>query len=51
LVFGAGPTVIGTVPLIVSDVPPPPTVTGPWWVRTADAVAGAVTDAVRALAA
>ena len=51
LVFAAGPTVIGSVPLIVSDVPPPPTTSGPWWVRTADAVAGAVGDAVRAIAA
>ena len=51
LVFAAGPTVIGTVPLIVSDIPPPPTMTGPWWVRTADALAGAVADAVRAIAA
>jgi hypothetical protein len=51
LVFAAGPTVIGTVPLIVSDVPPPPTTSGPWWVRTAEAVAGGVADAVRGLAA
>ncbi len=50
LVFAAGPTVIGSVPLIVSDVPPPPTTSGPWWIRTADAVAGAVADAVRAIA-
>lgn len=51
LVFTAGPAVLGTVPLIVSDVPPPPTATGPWWMRTGDAVAGAVADAVRAIAA
>lgn len=51
LVFAAGSTIIGTVPLVVSDVPPPPIATGPWWVRTADAVAGAVADAVRAIAA
>jgi serine-type D-Ala-D-Ala carboxypeptidase (penicillin-binding protein 5/6) len=51
LVFAAGPAVLGSVPLIVSDVPPPPTATGPWWARTADAVGGAVADAVRAVAA
>jgi D-alanyl-D-alanine carboxypeptidase (penicillin-binding protein 5/6) len=51
LVFAAGPTVIGSVPLVVSDVPPPPAATGPWWARTADAVAGAVADGVRAIAA
>jgi D-alanyl-D-alanine carboxypeptidase len=51
LVFAAGSTVLGSVPLIVSAVPPPPTATGPWWMRTADAVAGAVADAVRAIAA
>jgi hypothetical protein len=39
------------VPLIVPEVPPPPTAKGPWWVRTADAVAGAVADAVGAVAA
>jgi len=39
------------VPLVVPEVPPPPTAEGPWWVRTADAVAGAVADAVRAVAA
>jgi hypothetical protein len=37
--------------LLVSDVPPPPTTTGPWWARTADAVGGALADAVRAIAA
>jgi D-alanyl-D-alanine carboxypeptidase (penicillin-binding protein 5/6) len=51
LVFGAGSSVLGAVPLIVPAVPPPPTAEGPWWVRTADAVAGAVADAVRAVAA
>ncbi|MFL5790707.1 MAG: serine hydrolase [Actinomycetota bacterium] len=51
LVVAAGPAVLGSVPLIVSDVPPPPTATGPWWLRTADAVAGAAADAVRAIAA
>jgi hypothetical protein len=35
----------------VSDVPPPPAATGPWWARTADAVSGAVADAIRAIAA
>jgi D-alanyl-D-alanine carboxypeptidase (penicillin-binding protein 5/6) len=51
LVFGAGSSVLGTVPLVVPEVPPPPTAEGPWWVRTADAVAGALADAVRAVAA
>jgi D-alanyl-D-alanine carboxypeptidase (penicillin-binding protein 5/6) len=51
LVFAAGTNVLGQVPLIVPEVPPPPVATGPWWVRTADAVAGAVADAVHAVAA
>jgi hypothetical protein len=32
-------------------VPPPPETAGPWWLRAGDAVAGAVADAVRAVAA
>jgi serine-type D-Ala-D-Ala carboxypeptidase (penicillin-binding protein 5/6) len=51
LVFVAGSAVLGRVPLLVSDVPPPPAATGPWWARTADAVSGAVADAIRAIAA
>ena len=51
LVVRDGDTVLGSVPLIVPAVPPPPTAEGPWWLRTADAVAGAVADAVRAVAA
>jgi D-alanyl-D-alanine carboxypeptidase (penicillin-binding protein 5/6) len=42
--------VLGRVPLVVSDVPPAPASSGPWWVRTAVAVSGAVADAVHALA-
>ena len=51
LVLRAGTDVLGQVPLIVPAVPPPPTTEGPWWVRTAGAVAGAFGDAVRAIAA
>ncbi len=51
LVVTAGTNTLGAVPLIVPSVPPPPTVEGPWWMRTADAVAGAVGDAVRSVAA
>jgi len=51
LFVAAGTNVLGQVPLIVPAVPPPPAAPGPWWARTADAVAGAVADAVRAFAA
>ncbi|MGH2630535.1 MAG: D-alanyl-D-alanine carboxypeptidase family protein [Actinomycetota bacterium] len=41
---------LGSSPLVVSAVPPPPAAgDGPWWMRTIDAVAGAVTDAVDGL--
>jgi D-alanyl-D-alanine carboxypeptidase (penicillin-binding protein 5/6) len=51
LVLRSGKDVLGQVPLIVPAVPPPPAAEGPWWVRTAGAVAGAFGDAVRAIAA
>ena len=51
LVFSSGDQVLGQVPLIVPVVPPPPQTAGPWWLRAGDAVAGAVADAVRAVAA
>lgn len=45
-----GPTAtVGSVPLVVSSVPPPPRETGPWWARAAASVWGAVAGAVRAL--
>src|SRR5215210_303834 len=42
LVVRAGDMVLGSVGLVVSDVPPPPAAEGPWWARTAAAIAGAV---------
>jgi D-alanyl-D-alanine carboxypeptidase (penicillin-binding protein 5/6) len=51
LVVRDGDTVLGSVPLLVPDVPPPPASSGPWWTRAADAVGGAAVDAVEALAA
>ena len=51
LVVSSGDQVLGQVPLIVPVVPPPPQTAGPWWLRAGDAVAGAVADAVRAVAA
>ncbi len=51
LVVREGTDTLGHVPLIVPAVPPPPATEGPWWVRTAGAVAGAFGDAVRAIAA
>jgi len=51
LVIREGDTVLGSVPLLVPDVPPPPASSGPWWTRAAGAVGGAVVDAVEALAA
>jgi D-alanyl-D-alanine carboxypeptidase (penicillin-binding protein 5/6) len=51
LVVREGDVVVGTVPLSVPSVPPPPTSEGPWWVRAAHAVGGAVVDAIDALAA
>ena len=51
LVVRDGDTVLGSVPLIVPDVPPPPASEGPWWARAAGAIGGAVVDAVESLAA
>ena len=51
LVIREGDIVLGSVPLLVPDVPPPPATSGPWWTRAAGAVGGAVVDAVEALAA
>jgi serine-type D-Ala-D-Ala carboxypeptidase (penicillin-binding protein 5/6) len=51
LVVRDGDTVLGGVPLLVPDVPPPPASEGPWWARAGDAIGGAVVDAVEALAA
>jgi len=51
LVIREGDIVLGSVPLLVPDVPPPPASSGPWWTRAAGAVGGAVVDAVEALAA
>jgi hypothetical protein len=51
LVVSSAGQMLGEVPLIVPVVPPPPQTAGPWWLRAGDAVAGAVADAVRAVAA
>ena len=51
LVVHAGPEVLGRVPLVVPSVPPAPATSGPWWLRSAGAVGGAVIDGIRALAA
>jgi D-alanyl-D-alanine carboxypeptidase (penicillin-binding protein 5/6) len=51
LVVRAGGAVLGRIPLIVPEVPPAPPSNGPWWARAAAAVAGAVGDAIRAVAA
>jgi D-alanyl-D-alanine carboxypeptidase (penicillin-binding protein 5/6) len=50
VVVRSGDDLLGHVPAIVSDVPPPPAASGPWWVRAAVAVGGAVGDAIQALA-
>ena len=50
LVVRDGDLVVGTLPLIVPEVPPPPASEGPWWSRAAGAIAHAVADAVEALA-
>ena len=41
---------LGSSPLVVSEVPPPPAAgDDPWWVRTVDAVAGGVAEALDGL--
>jgi serine-type D-Ala-D-Ala carboxypeptidase (penicillin-binding protein 5/6) len=40
---------LGRVPLVASDVGPPPAPSDPWWVRAAGALAGAVTATVDGL--
>ena len=50
LVVHVDDAVLGRVPLVVPAVPPAPASSGPWWVRAAGAVGGAVLDAIRALA-
>jgi D-alanyl-D-alanine carboxypeptidase (penicillin-binding protein 5/6) len=42
--------VLGSVPLVVAEVPAPPETSGPWWMRSAATVTRAVTDAVSGLA-
>jgi hypothetical protein len=41
---------LGSVPLVVPDVPPPPAVEGPWWARTFVTVVRAVGDTIGSLA-
>jgi len=41
--------VIGSVPLIVSAVPPPPASSGPWWARAGVSLGRSIAGAVRAL--
>lgn len=50
LVVRADGGVLGRVALIVPEVPPAPASSGPWWVRAAVAVGGALADAIHALA-
>jgi D-alanyl-D-alanine carboxypeptidase (penicillin-binding protein 5/6) len=40
---------IGSVPLIVSTVPPPPASSGPWWARAGMSLGRSIVGAVRAL--
>ena len=40
---------IGSVPLLVSVVPPPPASLGPWWVRAGMSVGRSVAGAIRAI--
>jgi hypothetical protein len=40
---------IGSVPLIVSAVPPPPASSGPWWARAGTSLGRSIVGAVRAL--
>jgi len=49
-VFAAGGPPIGTVPLLVASVPPPPAAPGPWWIRAPLAVGRAVAGAIGGLA-
>jgi D-alanyl-D-alanine carboxypeptidase (penicillin-binding protein 5/6) len=51
LVVRDGEVVLGSVPLLVPAVPPPPASHGPWWARAAAAVTGAMVDAIEGLAA
>src|SRR5262249_5521572 len=41
---------VGSVPLVVSAVPPPPESSGPWWARAAGSVGHAVAGAIGAIA-
>lgn len=50
LVVTAPGLALGSAPLLVSDVPAPAAETGPWWARAVGTVAGAVGDAIRAVA-
>jgi D-alanyl-D-alanine carboxypeptidase (penicillin-binding protein 5/6) len=50
LAVRSGTRLIGRVPLVVAAVPLAPASQGPWWVRSVQAVAGGVVDAVQALA-
>ena len=49
LTFSIPGLTIGSVPLVVDRVPPPPSSSGPWWARAAGSVARAVGGAVRAI--
>ena len=51
LVIHRGSQVLGRVPLVVPSVPPAPATSGPWWIRAATAVGGAIVDGVSAIAA
>jgi hypothetical protein len=51
LIARMGSRQLGHVGLVVPSVPPAPPTQGPWWVRAAASVGGAVVDAVDAIAA
>jgi D-alanyl-D-alanine carboxypeptidase (penicillin-binding protein 5/6) len=48
LVVAAPSLPLGSVPLVVASVPPPPATTGPWWLRSLEAVGRAVGAGARA---
>jgi hypothetical protein len=40
---------IGSIPLIVSSVPPPSASSGPWWARAGMSLGRSIVGAIRAL--
>jgi serine-type D-Ala-D-Ala carboxypeptidase (penicillin-binding protein 5/6) len=50
LTVRAGPTTVGSIPLVAGEIPAPRPVGSPWWVRAVEAMAGGASDVVRGLA-